>query len=100
MSESELGIYEKWESCRFSVAFGLFAGDEAGHVLREAGFIENFACERPEVVATYPRTFDLREKTGTTKLAVFHETGKPTDPSVRVALFEACHNCRLYEPKS
>jgi len=91
-------IVEKWASCRHSLAFGLYAGDEAGYALREEGYNENYGCEHPQIVdnGQYSVT-SFPEEGQITRAAVLHEIGKFDDPEVIEALNKACASCPLYE---
>lgn len=91
-------IVEKWAGCRHSLAFGLFAGDEAGYALREEGYNENYGCEHPQIVKSGQHSIiSFPEGGGITKAAVLHGIGKFDDPEVITALNKACANCPIYE---
>lgn len=89
---------EKWASCRHSLAFGLFARDEAGYALREGGYNENYGCEHPEIVRSNRfQVIPFPEGKKITKAAVLHGIGKFDDQEVIETLNQTCVNCPLYE---
>lgn len=97
---------ETWSDCRWAVVFG--HGGEDGYALREAGFIENFGCEHPNIIRETKRTDPLsihllRSRTQGgyqwTEVIGLHGTGKIDSSSVRIRLDETCRNCRCFSRK-